>query len=109
MTTTEPDYEGNAHFYADHARADTWVVTVIGEVDLANRQRFETVVERALQDSPAKLVFDLTGVRFMDSSGLGVLIASAHRGSSVEVRDPSPAVRRLIEISGLTELLRIVQ
>ena len=109
MTTTEPDYGGNAQFYADRARADTWVVTVIGEVDLANRERFEAVVERALQARPAKLIFDLAGVRFMDSSGLGVLIAAAHRGTSVEVRAPSPAVRRLIEISGLAELLRIVE
>jgi len=109
MTTTEPDFEGNAHFYADHARADTWVVTVIGEVDLANRDRFEAVVKRALNATPPKLVFDLAGVRFMDSSGLGVLLAATHGATSVEVRAPSSAVRRLIEISGLAELLRIVE
>jgi anti-sigma B factor antagonist len=109
MTTTEPDYGGNAQFYADRARSDTWVVTVIGEVDLANREHFEAVVERALEASPAKLIFDLAGVRFMDSSGLGVLIAAANGTDLVEVRAPLPAVRRLIEISGLADILRIVE
>jgi anti-anti-sigma factor len=109
MTTTEPDYGASAQFYADQARADTWFVTVIGEVDLANRERFEAVVEQALHTAPSKLVFDLAGVRFMDSSGLGVLLAATHRTPSVEVRAPSPAIRRLIEISGLTGLFRIVE
>jgi anti-anti-sigma factor len=109
MTATEPDFGGGAQFYADQARADTWFVTVIGEVDLANRDQFEAAVEGALHAAPAKLVFDLAGVRFMDSSGLGVLLAAANRTSSVEVRAPSLAVRRLIEISGLSELLRIVE
>ncbi len=108
MTTTESDFAGGAQFYADQARADTWVVTVIGEVDLANRDRFEAVVERALYSSPSKLVFDLAGVRFMDSSGLGVMLAAVNRTASVEVRTPSSNIRRLIELSGLTELFRIV-
>ena len=108
MTTTEPDFEGTAQFYADQARADTWVVTVIGEVDLSNRERFEEVVERALQAAPAKLIFDLAGVRFMDSSGLGVMLMAANQADEVEVRAPSSALRRLITISGLTDLFRIV-
>ncbi|MFL6161319.1 MAG: STAS domain-containing protein [Jatrophihabitantaceae bacterium] len=109
MTTTESDSAGNASFYADRARTDTWVVTVIGEVDLANRERFEAVVEQALLAGPTTLVFDLAGVRFMDSSGLGVLVSATQSTSAVEVRTPSRSVRRLIEISGLTELLRIVE
>lgn len=109
MSTSEPEFGGGAQFYADHARADTWVITVIGEVDLSNRERFLTVVDRALFASPAKLIFDLAGVRFMDSSGLGVLLSAVNRASSVEVRTPSLAVRRLIELSGLTNLLRIAE
>ncbi len=109
MTTTEPEFGGDAQFYADHARSDTWVITVIGEVDLANRERFHAVVEQALFASPAKLIFDLAGVRFMDSSGLGVLLSAANKATSVEVRTPSLAVRRLIELSGLTNLLRIAE
>ena len=108
MTTSEPGF-GDAQFYADHARSDTWVITVIGEVDLANRERFHAVVERALFAAPAKLIFDLARERFMDSSGLGVLLSAANKATSVEVRTPSLAVRRLIELSGLTNLLRIAE
>jgi len=109
MNPAIPDHIAQAAFYADQSRADTWVVTVIGEVDLASRDRFDAVVERALADSPSKLVFDLTGARFLDSSVLRVLIAAADGTASLEVRAPAPAVRRLIELSGLTELLPMVE
>lgn len=109
MSPAMPDPIAQAAFYADQARADTWVVTVIGEVDLASRDRFDAVVERALADSPAKLVFDLAGARFLDSSVLRVLITAAGSTAALEVRTPSPAVRALIELSGLTELLPMVE
>ena len=109
MNPAMPNHIAQAAFYADQARADTWVVTVIGEVDLANRDRFDAVVERALVDSPEKLVFDLAGARVLDSSVLSVLITAASSRVSLEVRTPPPAVRRLIELSGLTELLPMVE
>ena len=68
----------------------------------------QAAVELALNAAPAKLIFDLAGVRFMDSSGLGVLIAATHSNASVEVRTPSRPVRRLIQLSGLADMLRLV-
>lgn len=109
MNNPMSDHGAQAAFYADQSRADTWVVTVIGEVDLADRDRFDAVVERALADCPAKLVFDLTGARFLDSTVLSVLTTAAGGATSLEVRTPPPIVRRLIELSGLTELLPIVE
>jgi len=98
-----------AQFHVDQARADTWVVTVIGEVDFANQQRFQAAVDRALAAGPARLVLDLAGVRFMDSSALRILILATQREATVELRAPSRAVQRLLELSGLATLLRIVE
>ena len=48
---------------------------------------------------------DIAGLTFMDSSGLRVLVDATqrarNRGHDVSVRNPSAAVRRLVEISGL--------
>lgn len=98
-----------AQFHVDQADADTWVVTVVGEVDFANQQRFQAAVDRALAAGPARLVMDLAGVRFMDSSALRILVLATQREATVDLRAPSRAVRRLLEISGLTGLLRIVE
>jgi anti-sigma B factor antagonist len=54
---------------------------------------------------------DMAEVSFMDSSGLRVLMEAMtrarDRGGDLVVARPSPAVARLIEISGLGEQLRL--
>ena len=107
MTTAGSDSREYAQFQADRATADTWIITVAGEVDLDCRDRFQAAVEQATRDEPAKLVFDVAAVRFMDSSGLAVMVAAAQQAGSVEVRSASPAMRRVIEITGLTEFFGI--
>lgn len=107
MAAAEPGSTEQAHFYADQARASTWVVTVIGEVDLASKDRFHAVVDQALRASPTKLIFDVAGVRFMDSSGLNVLLSAIRSNVEVELRAASPAMRRLIAITGLAEVLTL--
>ena len=109
MTTTERDHGGPARFYVNQARADTWFLTVIGEIDVANHAQFAAALEQALRAEPRTLVFDLAGVRFMDSSGIGVLLTAASTTTLVEIRAPSRAIRRLIEVSGVSELFRIVE
>jgi anti-sigma B factor antagonist len=64
-----------------------------------------------LQGAGTDVLIDLAGVDFIDSSGLGVLI-DAHRravdaGRRLVLERPSPAVVRLIEISGLRDHLTL--
>lgn len=80
-------------------------ITVAGELDLSNVEELRTQVDAVLASSPRSAVFDLSGLEFVDSSGLGLLIDAAQRAGQVTVRRPSRPVRRLIEISGLTEIL----
>ena len=51
--------------------------------------------------------FDLSALRFMDSSGISVLIGAAAKVDAVELRDPSQVVRRVIELTGLTDVLSV--
>ena len=65
----------------------------------------------ALADSSGDVVLDLDGVTFMDSSGLQCVIdATRHlraNDGDLTLRRPGPAVRRLIEITGLDTYLRV--
>ena len=53
---------------------------------------------------------DLIGVCFMDTSGVAVLLKARRRalerGCRFSVSSSSPTITRLLEITGLTELLR---
>ena len=57
------------------------------------------------------ITLDMSGVTFMDSSGLRALVDLAGRagaaGSSITVQAPSRSVAKIIEISGLTDVVDI--
>jgi anti-anti-sigma factor len=56
---------------------------------------------------PPRLVIDLRNVPFMDSIGVGTLVAGSNAarevGGALELRSPSPFVHRLLHITGLTD------
>ena len=85
----------------------TLVVWLSGELDMTSAGQFSTAIDAALGSDPDRLILDASGLTFMDSSGIVLLISAAQRVQEVQVRDPSPIVRRLIELTGLTKVLRI--
>ncbi len=86
----------------------TPVVWLSGELDLTSTGQFAAAIDTALGSDPGRLTLDASGVTFMDSSGIVLLISAAQRVQELRVRDPSPIVRRLIELTGLTKVLRII-
>jgi anti-sigma B factor antagonist len=98
-------------------RSDGGVVVVVlsGEHDVytapALRERLESVI-----DESAPLVIDLTPTTFLDSSVLRVLLearrAAEERGLGFAVAlddDEAPGVRRILEVTGLIPVLRVLE
>jgi anti-sigma B factor antagonist len=82
------------------------VVTVAGEID----PHTATPLTGALDDLAAatdlhRVVLDLSGVTFVDSSGLRVLLTARERFAELDIRfslrSPSEPVHRLLEITDL--------
>jgi anti-anti-sigma factor len=80
------------------------VVTPAGEIDLASAPRLKTSLVGLLDAGYARFVLDLSEVRYLDSTGLGVLIAFSRRltddGHIVLAHAPDP-VLGLLELTGL--------
>ena len=85
----------------------TPVIYLSGELDLLSAERFGTAIDAALGGHPGRLIVDASGLNFMDSSGIVLLISAARRAAEVHVRHPTPIIQRLIELTGLSEILRI--
>jgi anti-sigma B factor antagonist len=83
------------------------VVSVSGELDVSNAETLESAIDEVCEAGPQELVFDLRELSFMDSAGIAVLLGGAQRVPRVRLRDPTPAVRRVIEVTGLTTVLRL--
>ena len=86
------------------ARPGTTTIVVRGELDLVTMPVLAARLALALRDRPGRLVFDLSGTRFMDC-GSARLIAAAGRwlpdGGRPVIRHPRPGVRRVLELTGL--------
>jgi anti-sigma B factor antagonist len=95
------------HFLVDTRRAGTTeVVQVRGEVDLATAPLLRAVLDTAVARRPSRLEVDLSGTTFMDAHALATLAAVrrrlAARHGVLLLRDPSPAVVRLLELTQMT-------
>ena len=102
-------FEPELDFQLDVVAApDRTVVSVGGELDVATAPELQAAITDALaRDVP--LVLDATGVTFMDSTGLAGLLAirSDGAGDRELVLRPSPAVRRILELTGITGIFQI--
>ena len=83
-------------------------ITLGGELDISNVDALRTSLQPLLEQGPDIIVFDLRELRFMDSSGIAVLLEVAQRVPTVEIREPTPVIKRIIEATGLSEILRVV-
>ncbi len=85
------------------------VIRLAGEIDMSNVDALRTVIEPVMESAPPRVDFDLAALELMDSSGIALLLRVAAKTQTVRVREPSEIVRRLIEATGLTEILPIEQ
>lgn len=82
--------------------------TVVGEIDAFSAPSLAA----AFAELPdvARIVADFSGVTFMDSSGLRVLVdavtAATDAGKALVIANPQSAIRRVVEISGLGDHLK---
>lgn len=89
------------------------VVTVGGEVDLETASQLGDHALDALREVSPHVALDLTGVGFMDSTGLKVLLTVARRaelaGGSFVVVGPTRPVRKIFSLTGLDQTFTIVE
>jgi anti-sigma B factor antagonist len=105
----ELDPADEAYCAAEVSREDgTAVIRLSGELDMVSVENVRSVIEGALSGPNDRLVFEVSGLDFMDSSGIALLISMTRKVNAVEVRNPTAIVRRIIELTGLTDILLLV-
>jgi anti-sigma B factor antagonist len=85
-------------------RGGSVIVELAGELDLYNAEELRSALHDAAARQPARLVIDLSGVEFIDSTALGVFIEVRRRLENRRAFLLAAAgrdVRRTLEVSGL--------
>ena len=85
------------------------VVAVDGELDAYTSHELRTCLAELDEEGVTRIAVDLRRLTFVDSSGLGVLMGAARRardrGGQVVLREVSPQIRRVLDVTGLSDLL----
>lgn len=85
-------------------------VRLKGELDHSEARRLREEMDALIDETGAKrLLLDLSGLDFMDSSGIGLIIGRykrmKRRGGSVEVVGSNPRIDRIFDMAGLYQLV----
>ena len=88
---------------------DVHTIALFGELDLATADEVERELRRVEGSDARSIVLDLSGLTFMDSTGVRLLVNANTRARTDDcrltlVRGPA-AVQRVMELSGVDELL----
>jgi len=82
-------------------------LTLKGELDISTVETFRTAIEQVIDSGPKLLVLELEELTFMDSSGISVMVLATKHIDQVELRHASDIIRRVIDVTGLSEILRV--
>ncbi|HEU4567704.1 MAG TPA: STAS domain-containing protein [Marmoricola sp.] len=96
----------------DTTRGDDGVVVrLAGELDMLSAPELGDELTALLEAGETHLVVDLTGLEFLDSSGLSALLgahqSAQERGASLVLRSPNERIIRLVNIAGLGDVFEI--
>jgi anti-sigma B factor antagonist len=78
-----------------------------GELDMLSAVNLREIIEELVEYPCDRLVVDLGELDFMDSSGIAVLVYAANSIGTIELRNASPIIRRIIEVTGLSNILKL--
>ena len=85
---------------------------LVGEIDHHNAAILRHQIDEALMKVlPKKLYIDLSGVDFMDSSGLGLIMGRyslmTKLGGETIVINPSPRTKKILALAGMEKIIRV--
>ncbi|MBC7550830.1 MAG: STAS domain-containing protein [Cellulomonas sp.] len=93
------------------ARGDLTVVVVAGEVDVYTASVLREKLSEVIDGDHADVVVDLTGVGFLDSTGLGVLVGALKKvrgfGGRLQLVIDQEKVMKVFRITALTQVFTI--
>ncbi len=90
---------------------NTLNVSFIGELDECTASRTRDAVDALILEVSgiSKVVFDLSSLTFMDSTGIGMFIGRykklKSKGISAFIKNPSDSVEKILQISGLYQIM----
>jgi anti-sigma B factor antagonist len=94
-----------------HPAADGDTVIVRGEIDLATAPQLRDLLNELVDGGSTRILLDCRGLDFLDSSGIGVLVAVRKRlgeDGALTLESPQAHVRKVLDLTGVSAHVAIV-
>jgi anti-sigma B factor antagonist len=92
----------------DHNKMQ-WEIAPLGEIDISNAADLRTALDEAFSEQKGDIILEFDQIRYMDSTGLGVIIGAYSRmrelGYHLILRNPRDNIQKLLVITNLDKLL----
>ena len=85
----------------------TAVIALSGDLDMTSAKQARAAIDAALAGHPDRVIQDASGLEYIDSSGIALLALVTRMAPEVQVSNPTPIVRQLIELTGLSQIVHI--
>ena len=90
---------------------DRTYVRMVGECDLYHAPKFKNEILKKIEDGARRIVFDLGGVSYLDSTGVGAIICILQTlkrcKGEARFQGISGGPRRVLEMSNILPLLQL--
>ena len=99
---------------SSRSQGDHAIVIATGEIDLYTAPRLHGELAEVIANAaPAsRVIVDMSGVEFCDSTGMNVLLSCLRqvreRGGELELAAPRPAVMKILQVTALDSVFTIV-
>lgn len=92
--------------------ADVGILNIEGDIDIYNTSDLKRTVNELIDGANKKhIIFNLGGVPYIDSSGIGALIATLTKlkksGGTLKIVNPQDSVRKVFELTKMTSFFDI--
>ena len=89
---------------------DRLIIYLSGEIDHHSAAEMRFFIDGELERStPSLIIFDFSGVEFMDSSGIGLVMGRLRVisgwGGKAAIENPRPSIRKMLKLAGLEKLI----
>ena len=97
-------------FAVDRGRDGIGVVVPQGRLNMVSARRLKEILGELVAEGTTRIVVDMAETTFLDSSGLGALIAglksARQAGGDLRIARPTASVRTVFELTNLDKVLR---
>lgn len=88
--------------------SNKWAVGVKGEIDIYNSTSVKDILSNLVQEHPCDIVLDCTELEYIDSTGLGALVAIVKKvknyQGNVHILNLKPSVAKIFHITNLDKV-----